>query len=424
MSEVIDDKSTLNHSSVASVKNISKDLSIFIKNSNITPTYKKKNALASPQVPLNSSLKKLIDSKANQIKEAVAAAASNKIFPLPPSLMQEFGIIPSSSGIQYPVPLPYNFSGGESKNDLKKLNVRNDYESQLLNIVGSSPNYDAESDATSIMSESTFSRKTPQKFKSPGGSVRGGSIRGDSSNYNKSTSRGKIETLGVTVTPAKQKRNLSISSLQQLTVSYKKFSLEVVAIRKMSQLKTQANISNLSGLLSLQGSTILSKKDSENIYFNLPFFSKVPDCSLLYSTAIHKRGLEEMYVRCMKHNGATFFITRSGQFKFGGYLNQSISLSNGWTGSASCFLYSLTLDLKIPYQSKLQGGEMKVYFGEWEKVSIGDGDLILNQSLEFGSSHIENSFGIGLNKTDSQCLCLLAGAGEFTIDALECWAIS
>jgi hypothetical protein len=251
--------------------------------------------------------------------------------------MQEFGIIPSSSGIQYQVPLPFNYSVGETKTDAKKLNVRNDYESQLLNIVGSTPNnYEIESDATSIMSESTFSRKTPQKFKSPG------SIRGDSTNYSRSTSnnisKGKIETLGVTVTPAKQKRNLSISSLKQLTVNYKKFSLEVVAIRKMSQLKTQTNIGNMPGLLALQASSILSKKDAENIYFNLPFFSKVPDCNLLYSTAIHKRGLEEMYVRCMKHNGATFFIIRSGQFKFGGYLNQSISLSNGWTGSASCFL--------------------------------------------------------------------------------------
>jgi hypothetical protein len=46
----------------------------------------------------------------------------------------------------------------------------------------------------------------------------------------------------------------------------------------------------------------------------------------------------------------------------GGYLNQTINLSNGWTGSAACFLYSLTLDLKIPYQSKLKDDEMKIFF--------------------------------------------------------------
>ena len=421
----VDDKSISHISNVTS--NRAKDLSLFIKN---TATSKSKNLLVPTQVPLNSSLKKVIDMKTVQIKEAIAAAVNSKAFPLPPSIMQEGSIIPSSSGAHYPMPIPFDFIKGESNQIAKNFNVRKDYESQLFNIVGSSraaQKYEVDSDATSAVSESTvYSRKaivTPQKAKSSNGSVRGatnGSVRGASSN-----TKSKIETVGVTASASKPRRqSISVESLKQFTVNYKKFSLEVAAQRKLSQIKSQTNISKIPGLLSLQSSNILNSKDVENLYFNLPFFSKVPDCVLLYSTAIHSRSLEEMYVRSMKHNGATFFIIRSGQFKFGGYLNQTINLSNGWTGSATCFLYSLTLDLKIPYQSKLKDDEMKIFFGQWEKVSVGDGDLVLDQTLESGSSSIENSFGIGLKKSDYETQSLLAGSSQFTIDALEVWAVA
>ena len=422
----IDDKS-ISHISIAT-NNRAKDLSVFMKN---TATSKSKKLLVPTQVPLNSSLKKVIDMKTVQIKEAIAAAVNSKAFPLPPSIMQESSIIPSSSGSNYPMPIPFDFIKAENNQITKNFNVRKDYESQLFNIVGSSrgaQKYEVDSDVTSAVSESTvYSRKammTPQKAKSSNGSVRGapntGSVKGASSN-----SKSKIETVGVTASASKPRRqSISVESLKQLTVSYKKFSLEVAAQRKLSQIKSQTNITKIPGLLALQNSNILNTKDVENLYFNLPFFSKVPDCVLLYSTAIHSRSLEEMYVRSMKHNGATFFIIRSGQFKFGAYLNQTINLSNGWTGSATCFLYSLTLDLKIPYQSKLKDDEMKIFFGQWEKVSIGDGDLILDQTLESGSSNLENSFGIGLKKGDYETQSLLAGSTQFTIDALEVWAVA
>lgn len=421
-----EEKSFVLTSTIANNSNRAKDLSLLIKNTGINQT--KKSDVAPTQVPLHSSLKKVIDMKTSQIKESIALAANNRMFPLPPSVMQESSIIPSSGGANYPMPIPFNFI--KSNENLKTLNVRKDYESRLFNLVSSNRGVisDADSDATSIISESTLPSKksipqktTPQK-KSPASSVRGSSsVRGGK---DATTSKAKIETVGVTVTPSNQKqRSMSIVSLQQYTANYKKFSLEVAARRKISQIQSQTNIANIPGLLALQESAILSGRDIENLYFNLPFFSKFPECMLVYSTEKHKRALEELYVRSMKQNGATFFIIKSGQFKFGGYLNQPINLTNGWTGSASCFLFSLSLDLKFPYQSKLKDEEMKVFFGQWEKISIGDGDIVLNQNLETGSSSLENSFGIGLKKGDSQTKCLLAGDFEFTIDALEVWTI-
>lgn len=411
----VEDKPITNTSPTANTFK-AKDLSILFNN---TVANKNRSSTAPTQVPLNSNLKKVIDMKNVQIKEAIAAAANSRTFPLPPSIMQEGSIIPSSAGASYPMPMPTDFIKADIHAP-KTIDVKKDYESQIFNIVGSSRGVaksEVDSDVTSVFSESTqFSKRgmmTPQKIKSP-------SVRGSSSSNN----RGKIETVGVTASASKNTRqSFSIQSLQKFTVSYKKFSLEVSAQRKISQIKSQNNISKIPGLLALQNSSILSSTDSSNIYFNLPFFSKVPDISLLYSTALHNRSLEEMYVRSMKHNGATFFIVRSGQFKFGAYLNQAVTLTNGWTGSATCFLYSLTLDLKIPYQSKLKDEEMKIFFGQWEKISMGDGDLVINQNLETGSSSLENSFGIGLKKDDYETQCLLAGGQQFTIDALEVWAV-
>lgn len=113
--------------------------------------------------------------------------------------------------------------------------------------------------------------------------------------------------------------------------------------------------------------------------------------------------------------------------RFGAYLSHAPVPTSSWTGSPSCFLFSLTLNIKIPYSARHVLGESMsepmALFAHGDRVFIGNGDLSLDSKLASGTTEIENSYGIGLNPHSDEAMCLLAGTPVFPIHELELWTM-
>ena len=128
-------------------------------------------------------------------------------------------------------------------------------------------------------------------------------------------------------------------------------------------------------------------------------------------------------------------------YKFGAYLSHPIRLGGTWTGSPACFMFSTTLDRKLPFHNRMppQGSydAPVAFLVEREQLVIGNGDLVIggsvgeegrgrkdeSGSLAHGSSDLESCFGLGMAHGSSEAVCFLAGSREFSIDAIEVWAV-
>ena len=123
-------------------------------------------------------------------------------------------------------------------------------------------------------------------------------------------------------------------------------------------------------------------------------------------------------------------IIQSGDFIFGAYANQTLlPTDDKWTGSPSCFLFSITMDLKIPYHGRSPPGKGQfdhpcAFFASYDKLTFGNGDIVLDSLLETGSSQLEQCFGLGISKTSHAATTLLAGVRDFAIDKLELWQVA
>ena len=110
-----------------------------------------------------------------------------------------------------------------------------------------------------------------------------------------------------------------------------------------------------------------------------------------------------------------------------------------WAGSPACFLFSLTLDLKLPYHGRrvpeaegVSADEVRTpismepmaFFAQPDALFIGNGDLTINADLSAGSTELENCYGIGLIPNTPETFCLLTGSPFFNIDDVELWAIT
>ena len=151
----------------------------------------------------------------------------------------------------------------------------------------------------------------------------------------------------------------------------------------------------------------------------------------------------------MQHRGPSLLLIKSGDFAFGAYLTHQIAPTCSWAGSPSCFLFSATLGLKVPYHARTAGGlgsgggggnnnnnngngnqqlspasTPLAYFVQPDAIFIGNGDLSIDGELLTGSSELENYYGCGAGPRSPEALCLLAGTPVFNIDVLELWAVS
>jgi hypothetical protein len=138
-------------------------------------------------------------------------------------------------------------------------------------------------------------------------------------------------------------------------------------------------------------------------------------------------------------------LIRAGDYRFGVYLSHPPLPTCAWSGSPSCFLFSLTLDIKIPYHARHHSSnnnnnnnniailgdshnsnsfqEPNAMFVQPDRIFFGNGDLTIENNLENGTSELENSYGLGMEEHSVEALCLLAGTPFFIIDELEVWSL-
>ena len=243
----------------------------------------------------------------------------------------------------------------------------------------------------------------------------------------------------------------SATALTMLASHYlNRYGLSTLAQKRLKQLQNDAiRVQAEAQIETLSQSELLTPDEASRVFYSLPFFAKPPACKLLYST-LHGEDrpedddksnagksfqLNEMYTKCMLNNSPSLILIQSGSFVFGAYLSHPLRVSEGkWVGAPTCFLFSVTLDLKLPYharnlpeaaleQTPGKGASPVAFMCGRNELVIGNGDLIIKEG-GLGSSGIENCYGIGLNFGSSESECLLAGQGEFPIDEVECWMIS
>lgn len=123
-------------------------------------------------------------------------------------------------------------------------------------------------------------------------------------------------------------------------------------------------------------------------------------------------------------------MIQSGDFRFGAFLSHPPLPTCAWSGNPSCFLFSLTLDIKIPFHARhilgdtnLSTADPCAMFVQPDRIFLGNGDLTIDSGLDRGTSELENSYGMGMDEHSVEAMCLLAGAPFFEIDELEVWCL-
>ena len=224
-------------------------------------------------------------------------------------------------------------------------------------------------------------------------------------------------------------KSMSLDELLEVTEDLHDQSLVNFAQRKIEQLGEKVN--GVSPDLIFCDSRVFHELEAQTLYYTLPFFVSAPVCSLIYSTELHKRGLDELYIRCAHSRTACVVAIKSGDFVFGAYLSHPLHLSGIWSGSPSSFIFSSTLGLKLAYHGRFppekhhENGNMgpASFFADLDQLLIGNGDIVIDNTVRYGKSNVEHCYGVGLDKDGIIAHVLLAGSTSFEIDVLEVWAI-
>lgn len=131
-----------------------------------------------------------------------------------------------------------------------------------------------------------------------------------------------------------------------------------------------------------------------------------------------------------QHSGPCFILIRSGDFIFGAYLSHPVAPSDSWAGSPACYLFSVTVDIKLPYHARAAASQEfsdvtspLAYFLQNDSIFIGNGDLSIDENIRGGSSELENCYGVGMELKSHEAFCMLAGSPLFDVDELEVWAV-
>lgn len=220
---------------------------------------------------------------------------------------------------------------------------------------------------------------------------------------------------------------MSMDALEESAAMHSQFAVRTISERKQRQLGSAVKSISPSDIFC--DSVVLSKDDARDIYFTLPFFTKPPVCKLLFSTAMHRRSLDAIYKSCAHSPSAVVILIRSSHFCFGAYLSHPLIPSSSWVGSPACFLFSSTLNTRLPYHGRRLSDQSsgstapKAFFVDHEYIEIGNGDLFIDQTLSAGKSEIEGCYGVGFSIGSPEARCFLAGQTEFIIDDLEVWSV-
>ena len=217
--------------------------------------------------------------------------------------------------------------------------------------------------------------------------------------------------------------------MAQVASHYTQYSLCALAERKMRQLSVAPNEQ-----VVFRGSAILSRIDAKNLYYSIPFIANLPTTNLVYSTRMHERSIKILKKSVINVMGPTMVVIRSGEYVFGGYSTDQWKFDGSRGGNPKGYLFSITLDCKIPYHGRQKDSQSGVLGGMggrrhdciWsgnDFMSFGIKDLCLRGDFTMCSSEIEHSYSIGceINSRDSKSF--LAGSSVFVADEIEVWGV-
>jgi hypothetical protein len=390
---------------------------------------------------ISQSLQKLIDIQALHIKGALARAMEDPNLPMPSSITN-----PNIAGDAYPLPLPDILktakNSGSYNNDMKSS-----FDSTMRGIMGLSAGgtVSATTASTSLATPAN-DRVTAQANTTitskpiTGAIVSQGSTPAVEDLINRDAFSGyqvkpqsAAGAAGANKGQAEEKNDenlfMSIEKLLHVVAKWKPLLLSDIAEKKVEQLQ-QKNIEGFElPLTLLETSSILVETEPKHVYFSMPFFTRPPNVQLLYTTKKHRRSLDELYLKTFQNRNPSLILIKSSDYKFGVYLTHPIHKTSKWSGSAACYIFSLTLNTKIVYNARIPpvtGGEISTpvaFYAQTDKLIIGNYDLVIDSTLTNGSSELERCFGIGAPCKSDEAKCLLAGSPTFTIDELEVWGL-
>ena len=204
---------------------------------------------------------------------------------------------------------------------------------------------------------------------------------------------------------------------QQIIERNPRFSrLSKVAQRKLEKLKE--NGQDLTFLPFKGSEIILDDEDKRTLYLTLPF-KGIPETHLMYSTNRDGRSIIKMH-KLIDEKGITLIVVRANGYVFGGFAAAKWN-SNGvpFGDQSSCFLFSLTNDAFIPAHG--QSEDPCKLFATEDSITFGREDLRIAGNFDDCSSHLENSYGVGLVYGGTKAGTFLAGQPNFVAEVVEVW---
>mmetsp|Transcript_23867 Transcript_23867/g.47489 ORF Transcript_23867/g.47489 Transcript_23867/m.47489 type:complete len:776 (+) Transcript_23867:107-2434(+) len=241
---------------------------------------------------------------------------------------------------------------------------------------------------------------------------------------------------------------------REIATRFKQFSLSTASERKQRQLKNiELDASQMFGdshilCENLEGDL----ENAKNLFYSLPGVNAHTTTHLIfnggeYATTEEYRDMNiEMLMSAISDiDCPTVFIFKSGDYTFGAYATTPWKTgmeSNDYFGGPKCFLFSLTLDLKIPFVGKsidvesIEAAQRAGYDGPihhlvhhealligQDFIAFGKDDLVIGGDFKDCTSSLEMSYGVGLNTKKGEEKTLLAGSSKFTIDAMEVFEV-
>jgi len=218
--------------------------------------------------------------------------------------------------------------------------------------------------------------------------------------------------------------------MQQVAGHFQQFSLTALAERKMKQLNVEP-----SEQMVFRGSSIVGPNEAKKLYYSIPFISTLPTTNLVYSTRMHERSIRTLQQAVANVMAPTMVIIRSGEYVFGGYATDQWRFDGGRGGNPKGFLYSVTLDMKIPYHGRqkdsqsgaMGGGAGRKHDCMWsglDFMGFGIKDLCLRGDFRMCTSEIEHSYSVGLDMGSTEAKCFLAGSSVWVADEIEVWSVT
>ena len=388
---------------------------------------------------ISQSLQKLIDIQAMHIKGALARAMEDPNLPMPSSITN-----PNIAGDAYPLPLPDILktakNSGAYNNDMK-----GSFDNTMRGIMGLSVGATVSVTSASAPPAVSTTNKVTTHTNSAitnkpiaGAIVSQGAAPTSEDLINREAFSGhQVKPLSAVVGSNKgqpEEKNddnlsMSVEKLLHVVAKWKPLLLSDIAEKKIEQLQ-QKNIEGYEIPLSLlETSSILVEAEPKHVYFSMPFFTRPPNVQLLYTTKKHRRSLDELYLKTFQNRNPSIVVVKSGDFKFGVYITHPIHKTSKWSGSAACYIFSLTLNTKIVYNARVPpdtGSEITTpvaFYAETDRLIIGNYDLVIDSTVTNGVSELEHCFGIGAPCRSDEAKCMLAGSPTFTIDELEVWGL-